>query len=84
MGMAKKAALKVLLTAGQRTALLAYAKEHGRNWKGDLRADWLRAAARVGGQHSPELQQVRNDFGPAWLYGVSLAAIECGVEGGLS
>lgn len=60
------------LTEAQRLAVLAYASEHGRNWKSDLSADWMRAAARVGGRHSAELQQIRNTLGPAWLNKVSL------------
>lgn len=54
-------------TPEQLEALRAYALEKGRNWKRKLRADWLHAAAQIGGVHSPLLQQIRNDFGPEWL-----------------
>lgn len=64
------------LTEAQRRAVLAYAAEHGRNWKSDLRADWMRASARVGGEHSAELQQVRNTLGPSWLNRVSLRDLQ--------
>jgi len=64
-----------VLTAAQREALLTYAREHGPAWKDDLLNDWRSERARVGGRHSPELQQVRNNFGPGWLSLVSLADI---------
>jgi len=54
-------------TPEQLTALSQYAAEHGRNWKSDLNADWVEARACINGEHSPELQQVRNNFGPGWL-----------------
>ncbi len=66
------------LTEAQRLAVLAYAAEHGRNWKSDLSADWMRAAARVRGEHSGELQQVRNTLGPSWLRRVSLKDLQRG------
>lgn len=49
-------------TAEQLAALQAYAAQHGRCWKYDLRIDWLYAAG------GPELQQVRNTLGPRWLH----------------
>lgn len=54
-------------SAEQLVAVIAYAQENGKNWKAKLNADWLRAAARLHGRHSPLLQQVRNQFGPDWL-----------------
>lgn len=49
------------LTPEQRGALIAFAQEHGRNWKATLLAGWLRAA------FPGYLQQIRNSFGPEWL-----------------
>jgi hypothetical protein len=60
------------LTEPQRQAVLSYAHEQGRNWKQSLRDDWARADARLNGEPSPELQQVRNLLGPSWLNRVSL------------
>lgn len=54
-------------TVAQLIALRAYADEHGRTWKRDLNTDWQYARAQVNGEHSPELQQVRNTLGPSWL-----------------
>lgn len=60
------------LTPDQREALIAYAKEKGRMWKSRLREDWFRADARIRGESSPELQQIRNQRGPRWLNSVRL------------
>lgn len=60
------------LTPEQQDALLAYARENGAKWKSKLYADWLRAAARIDGKHSAELQQIRNSFGPEWLLAVPI------------
>lgn len=49
------------LTPEQRDALIAFAQEHGRNWKAALISGWLRAA------FPGYLQQIRNSFGPEWL-----------------
>jgi hypothetical protein len=49
------------LTQEQAAALIAYAAQHGRTWKSELRADWF------SGRTVGELQQIRNEFGPAWL-----------------
>lgn len=52
----------------QMEALRAYAKAWGtRTWKSALLDDWSTASARVNGEISAELQQVRNSFGPTWL-----------------
>ena len=37
--------------------------------------DWYNANARVGGEPSPELQQVRNTLGPSWLNRTTLRQI---------
>jgi hypothetical protein len=49
------------LTKEQFEALKAYAGEHGRRWKSDLRDEWMTATAPW------PLMQVRNQFGPTWL-----------------
>jgi len=49
------------LTPERRSALIAFAREHGRGWKSVLLAGWLRAA------FPGYLQQIRNSHGPAWL-----------------
>lgn len=63
------------LTPEQREHLLAYAEENGHAWKQKLNLDWMRAAARVRGEHSGYLQQVRNQLGPEWLSKVTLEQI---------
>lgn len=69
------------LTPEQREHLLKYAEENGHGWKQKLNLDWMRAAARVGGEHSGYLQQVRNQLGPEWLSKVTLEQIrQSGVE----
>jgi hypothetical protein len=42
-------------------ALRAYAAQHGRTWKEDLRKDWQLASA------PPLLHHLRNTHGPYWL-----------------
>lgn len=64
------------LTMAQLQALKDFAKENGRTWKASLSLAWMQAAARVNGEVSPELQQVRNTLGPAWLNRVTLIDIE--------
>ena len=54
------------LTASEREALVAYAAQHGRKWRSDLRRDW------ASGRASGDLQRLRNDLGPSGLAGVSL------------
>ncbi len=63
------------LTNAERLAVLAYAREKGRRWKQALREDWMRADPRIGGESSPELQQIRNTLGPSWLNTVSLSSL---------
>lgn len=57
------------LSPDQRQALIDFATKHGIRWKSELSALWMRAAA------GPLLQQVRNQFGPAWLRAVTLKQI---------
>lgn len=63
------------LTPEQREALLQYAEENGHAWKQKLNLDWMHSAARVRGEHSGYLQQVRNQLGPEWLSRVTLEQI---------
>lgn len=52
-----------ILTDDERDALATYAATHGRNWKAQLRDDWMNART------SGILQQLRNsaNFGPRGL-----------------
>jgi hypothetical protein len=45
------------------------------NWKRKLLDAWVRAGEGVAG-YSPELQQLRNQFGPDWLDKQSAQSIE--------
>lgn len=56
------------LTPEQRAAVVDYARRHGPAWKGDLLLAWSRAS------EPGLLQQVRNQFGPAWLAKVVIPA----------
>ncbi len=56
------------LMLSQVEALRAYARRHGRTWKAELRAEWMRASAE------PLLHGLRNSHGPSWLKGYALAA----------
>lgn len=49
------------LTPDELAAITAFAKEHGRTWKADLRDLWMRAAAPA------TLHRLRNTHGPSWL-----------------
>ena len=49
-------------------ALRAYAREHGRTWKMQLRAEWMNATA------APLPHHLRTTHGPVWLEGVALQA----------
>ena len=49
------------LDAEQTAALAAFAAEHGRSWKAQLRRQWERASA------NPILHGLRNTHGPTWL-----------------
>lgn len=42
-------------------AVTAFAREHGRFWKQQLRDDWM------AGRAEQELHQLRNTHGPKWL-----------------
>jgi hypothetical protein len=56
------------LNPEEKSALVAYAKEHGRTWKSSLRDDWYNASAES------ILHRLRNkeDFGPTGLINVRL------------
>ena len=57
-------------TPEQAAALKAYAKQHGRLWKGELRNAWMTGVydrATIEREHDGLLQQVRNTLGPSWL-----------------
>jgi hypothetical protein len=56
------------LMLAQVEALRAYARRHGRTWKAELHAEWMRASAE------PLLHGLRNSHGPSWLKGYALAA----------
>lgn len=58
---------KKMPSPNQLKALRKYAAANGRYWKAKLNDDWTRACARIDGEISPELQQLRNALGPAWL-----------------
>jgi hypothetical protein len=49
------------LSLNQRAALIEFRIKNGRSWKEKLHEGWLRAA------YPGALQQIRNEFGPAWL-----------------
>ena len=53
--------MKQTLTPEQDQALRAFAAEHGRTWKQELRDAWMR------GSDTGALRQIRNTFGPSWL-----------------
>ena len=57
------------LDAGQRAALEEFKERYGENWKQELLDKW-RTGAAVNALRSGNgfyLQQIRNQFGPAWL-----------------
>jgi phage/plasmid primase-like uncharacterized protein len=53
-------------TAGQLAALEAWKLANGRRWRSKLLDAWERSGEGVIG-YAPELQQLRNSFGSAWL-----------------
>jgi hypothetical protein len=57
------------LTQEQLTALHAYAAQHGRCWKQELRWQWMDASAE------PVLHQLRNSHGPSWLIAFRLTEV---------
>jgi len=62
-------------TVEQWEALKAYAAEHGRTWKAQLRNEWMNACQGIGDlDQQALLQQVRNTFGPRWLMLVDIKA----------
>jgi hypothetical protein len=57
------------ITAEQTAALQGFANKHGRKWKGTLSDMWMNGQdERQPNSHL--LRQVRNQFGPSWLYNV--------------
>jgi hypothetical protein len=63
------------LTEEERTALLAFKAEYGREWKQYLIAAWLSYAYKgrhMGGRDSGILRSIRNDRGCEWLYKLKL------------
>lgn len=58
---------KPTLTDEQRAALQRYANENGRRWKSELSLAWSTGHDERE-EDSAELRQVRNTFGPRWLY----------------
>ena len=57
-------------TLEQLDALMAYATQHGRNWKTTLSDAWMTGrydSTTVRRDHDGLLQQVRNQCGPSWL-----------------
>jgi hypothetical protein len=55
-------------TSEQLAALRDFAAEWGRQWKAELRSVWETGNYSYRDQDiAPALQQVRNQFGPAWL-----------------
>jgi hypothetical protein len=53
-------------SAEQTAALKAWKEANGRKWRSKLLDAWSRAGIGVSG-YAPELQQLRNGFGPEWL-----------------
>ncbi|PTE18380.1 hypothetical protein C5F48_23700 [Cereibacter changlensis JA139] len=49
------------LTPDQITALVDYARQHGRSWKSRLAREWRAVSA------SADLHRLRNTHDPAWL-----------------
>lgn len=49
------------LTTEEIAAIRAFAAEHGRYWKAELRRQWMNASA------APILHRLRNRLGPSWL-----------------
>lgn len=66
------------LTGSQLTDVADYILEKGVRWKSELNLDWSRASARVRGEHSAPLQQIRNNpnLGPDWLHMVTTADVQ--------
>lgn len=57
------------LTEEQKAALKRFKERHGRYWKNELRKKWIGIPSHYSyGVDEPLLQQIRNQFGPEWLY----------------
>lgn len=59
------------LTDKQHTALCAFAKRNGRDWKWALSTIWTNGLYDSY-DDAPSLQQIRNNLGPAWLVNFKL------------
>lgn len=55
------------LTEQQLTALKHFAASRGRTWKSKLGDCWMNSHYGFA-DDSTSLQQIRNNFGPTWLY----------------
>ena len=53
-------------TPQQVAALARWKAAKGKYWKSQLLDAWMKSGERVSG-YGPELQQLRNAFGPCWL-----------------
>jgi hypothetical protein len=53
-------------TPQQVAALARWKATNGWYWKSKLLDAWMKSGERVSG-YEPELQQLRNAFGPSWL-----------------
>ena len=56
------------LTANQKAELADYQAWAGKNWKRQLRNDWMDSGSSYPGEWG-YLQQLRNEKGPRWLAG---------------
>ena len=62
----------------QLRALRAFADRHGRRWKAELLRLWAKDRSPSG--QDALLQQVRNEFGPEYLYSVRCRRLIQGVS----
>ena len=64
----------------QLAAVFAFAQKEGRTWKSALTTCWMKASYPRHQSISHLLQQVRNQFGPAWLESITYAELEKSVK----
>lgn len=62
---------KRMPTHEQIGALNDWKNKHGRTWRADLDAAWMKAGEGVPG-YNPLLHQLRIEFGPSWLASVKM------------
>jgi hypothetical protein len=55
------------LTPDQLQAIRDYAVKYGQSWRRVLERDWIRGDYDVSAAEAVLLQQIRDQFGPAWL-----------------